>query len=204
MTGISSEKEKLGTEYKLFQTATRDLKRYWRKDTHALTKIKIIFLTQGIWVTLLYRLGAYLHQKKKRFLCARVAMPFCTVLHKIAEILTGISIPFTAHIGPGLYIGHFGCIIIGKDTVMGENCNISQGITIGQAGRGGRQLTPKLGNRIYIGPGAKIFGGIQIGDDVAIGANSVVTKSLPNKAVAVGIPAKIISYNSSKDFIVLN
>ena len=90
------------------------------------------------------------------------------------------------------------------NAVLGEYCNISQGITIGQAGRGGKQSTPVIGNRVYIAPGAKIFGGITIGDDVAIGANAVVTTDLPDNAVAVGIPAKIINYKGSKDFVIID
>jgi serine O-acetyltransferase len=61
-----------------------------------------------------------------------------------------------------------------------------------------------IGNRVYIGPGAKLFGGIKVGDNVAIGANAVVTKDLPENAVAVGVPAKIINYNGSADFIIVD
>ncbi|TSK06246.1 MAG: hypothetical protein FPO08_13930 [Geobacter sp.] len=84
---------------------------------------------------------------------------------------------------------------------MGECCNLSQGVTIGQAGRGAQQFVPVIGDRVYIGPGAKIFGKVSIGSDVAIGANAVVTKDLPDNAVAVGIPAKVINLGSSRDFI---
>jgi serine O-acetyltransferase len=93
---------------------------------------------------------------------------------------------------------------LGTKTVIGENCNISQGVTIGQAGREGKQLTPIIGDRVYIGPGAKIFGGIKIGNDVAIGANAVLTKDLPDNAVAVGVPAKIVSYEGSHDFVIFD
>lgn len=77
-------------------------------------------------------------------------------------------------------------------------------IQLGQAGRSGVQATPVIGNRVYIAPGAKLFGGIKIGDNVAIGANAVVTKDLPDYAVAVGVPAKIISYKGSADFVVVD
>lgn len=127
-----------------------------------------------------------------------------TVFQKLVEILSGISIPFTAQIGKGLYIGHFGGIIIGGEIVMGDFCNLSQGVTIGQAGRGGKQLSPIIGNRVYIGPGAKVFGGIRIGNDVAIGANAVVSDDVPDNGVVVGVPGKIISYTSSKDFVLFN
>jgi serine O-acetyltransferase len=88
--------------------------------------------------------------------------------------------------------------------VLGECCNISQGITIGQAGRGDQQFVPIIGDRVYIGPGAKLFGKLTIGNDVAIGANAVVTRDLPDNAVAVGIPAKVINLGSSRDFINFN
>lgn len=187
----------------MFASLSADLDRYYRNSS-TLTKIKIILLTQGIWAITTYRIGSWAYQgKKNNNILARILMPFLTVLSKISEILTGIEIPFSAKIGAGFYIGHFGNIIIGTDAVIGENCNISHGVTIGQAGRGGAQKTPMIGNRVYIGPGAKLFGGIKIGDDVAIGANSVVTKDLPDNAVAVGVPAEIINYNSSKDFVLI-
>ena len=90
------------------------------------------------------------------------------------------------------YIGHFGCIIVGEGVVMGSNCNLSQGVTLGVAGRGDRKGSPTIGDRVFIAPGAKVIGKISIGNDVTIGANAVVSKSLPDRAVAVGIPAKVV------------
>ncbi|WP_202807026.1 serine O-acetyltransferase [Planktothrix agardhii] len=76
-------------------------------------------------------------------------------------------------------------------------------MTIGVGGRGEKSGCPVIGDQVFIGPGAKIFGKIRIGNDVAIGANAVVTKDLPDNAVAMGIPAKIISYEGSQDFVIL-
>jgi serine O-acetyltransferase len=87
---------------------------------------------------------------------------------------------------------------------MGECCNLSQGVTIGQAGRGHERHVPIIGDRVYIGPGAKLFGRITIGNDVAIGANAVVTKDIPDNAVSVGVPARVINFNSSREFIEFN
>lgn len=168
-------------------------------------KIKLILLTQGIWATLVYRAGAWcIRHRSKLGILVKVILPILTICHKFVEITTGIDIPFTARIGRGLYIGHFGQIILSPYAVLGEFCNISQGMTIGQAGRGSEQFTPVIGDRVYIGPGAKIFGKVMIGNDVAIGANAVVTKDLPDNAVAVGVPAKIINYNSSQEFVNFN
>lgn len=180
-----------------------DLKRYFRNNPNFYHKLKTVLLTQGIWSIIIYRAGSWCHNHKEKHFWIRWALPFLTILQKLVEITTGIVLPFTAKIGKGIYIGHFGGIILGPQTVMGEYCNISQGVTIGQAGRGGKQYTPVIGSRVYIAPGAKIFGGIKIGDDVAIGANAVVSIDLPDNAVAVGIPAKIINYNGSQDFIII-
>lgn len=113
----------------------------------------------------------------------------------------GILVSYAADIGSGFYIGHFGCIVVNKDCKIGKNCNISQGVTIGQANRGKRKGTPVLGDSVYIGPGAKIIGAVKIGNNVAIGANSVITTDIPDNAVVVGIPAKVISYQGTVGYV---
>ncbi len=119
-------------------------------------------------------------------------------------MLTGIHIEPEVDIGPGLYIGHFGNIFLGGHTKIGKFFNISQGCTSGYAGRGELLGLPEIGDFVYMAPGSKAFGKIKIGNHVAIGANAVVTKDLPNNAVAAGVPAKVISYKSSKDFVQFN
>lgn len=113
----------------------------------------------------------------------------------------GISIPFITKIGKGFYIGHFGCIVVNPATVIGDNVNISQGVTIGATNRGGRMGVATIGNCVYIGPGAKIIGAISIGNNVAIGANAVVTHDVPDNAVVAGIPAKILSMNGAEGYV---
>ncbi len=187
-----------------------DLYRYFYPDDKCqyrsfYGKLKLILLTQGIWAIIVFRMGAWCVRNRTRVgFPVRLLLPILTLFQKLIEISTGIDIPFNAQIGKGLYIGHFGQIILSSRTVMGEFCNLSQGVTIGEAGRGGERYVPVIGDRVYIGPGAKIFGKVNIGSDVAIGANAVVTKDLPDNAVAVGIPARIISYESSKDFVNYN
>lgn len=113
----------------------------------------------------------------------------------------GITLDVGTSVGPGLYIGHFGCIVVNGSAIIGKNFNISQGVTIGQSNRGMRQGVPVIGDNVYIGPGAKIFGSIKIGNNVAIGANAVVTKDVPDDGVAVGIPAKVISHDGSTAYV---
>ena len=98
----------------------------------------------------------------------------------------GCASPHSTSIGRGLYIGHIQDIVINERAVIEDNSNISQGVTIGQANRGRRKGTPVIGSNVYIGPGAKIVGAVQVGDHVAIGANCVVTDDVPDYAVVVG------------------
>lgn len=107
-------------------------------------------------------------------------------------LLYNSSIPYQAKIGKGTKFAYGGIgVIIHKRAVIGSNCNIGSNVTIG--GRSNHQSVPVIGDRVYIGTGAKILGPITIGDDVKIGANAVVLMDVPDNATAVGVPAKIIS-----------
>jgi serine O-acetyltransferase len=117
------------------------------------------------------------------------------------ECKYGIRIAVTTKIGPGLYIGNYSGIFVNTDTVIGKNFNISQGVVIGGANRGPRKGTAVIGDNVYIGPGAKIVGKVQIGNNVAIGANCVVTKDIPDNAVVVGVPGKAIKFSGSGDYV---
>ena len=122
------------------------------------------------------------------------------IVGRLVEVYTGIWIAPDAEIGPGLYIGHFGGVIIGS-VVIGSNCNLSPGVVIGQSVRGAHRGRPTFGDRVYIAAGAKLFGSITIGNDVAIGANAVVTRSMPDRAVALGVPAQVKSFAGSFEVI---
>jgi serine O-acetyltransferase len=113
----------------------------------------------------------------------------------------GISIPFETNIGAGFYIGHFGGIVVNEACVIGKNCNISHGVTLGAVNRGERQGCPTIGDNVYIGPGAKIVGNIRVGSHAAIGANCVVTKDVPDHGVVVGIPGRVISQDGSVGYV---
>lgn len=132
-----------------------------------------------------------------RNIISKFYIPF----QKFAEIISGISLPIECIIGRGLYIGHFGNVILSPDAQLGNNCNLSQGVTVGRKQRGREQGSPKIGNRVYIGPNAIVIGGISIEDDVAVGAGTVVTKSIPTRSVVVGNPGRIISENGSFEFV---
>ncbi|MEL0651231.1 serine acetyltransferase [Algibacter sp. TI.3.09] len=113
----------------------------------------------------------------------------------------GFDISYRTNIGKGLYIGHFGGVVIHGDTIIGSYCNISQGITIGVLNRGKNKGVPKIGNSVFIGPNAVIVGGIVIENDVLIGANSLVNFDVEANAVVAPSPSQIISYKGSKHYV---
>ncbi len=113
----------------------------------------------------------------------------------------GINIPYNVSIKPGSYIGHFGGIVVHPEAVIGMNCNLSSGVTIGFSNRGKHQGVPIIGDGVYIGPGAKIFGGINIGNNVVIGANCVINDDIPDNAVVAAPRGQIISYSGAEGYV---
>ena len=103
--------------------------------------------------------------------------------------------------GKGLAIVHFGTIIISGESSIGENLRIHPGTVIGAAFVKEDSGAPRLGNNVYIGPGAKLFGPIEIGDNTAIGANAVVNKSFAGGVSIAGIPASVVSDRGSERYI---
>jgi serine O-acetyltransferase len=122
------------------------------------------------------------------------------LLHRYA-IRFGIDISRDARIGSGLYIGHFGGIVVNAAVLIGDNCNLSQGVTLGQVNRGPKAGCPTLGNNVYVGPGAKIIGRISVGDGAAVGANAVVVDDVPPHAAVGGVPARVLSEAGSEGYI---
>lgn len=122
------------------------------------------------------------------------------VLRRLRHKYHIVIADYTA-MGPGLYIGRFGGIYVNGDVVIGENCNISQQVVLGQANRMPRMGSPVLGDRVFLAAGSKVIGHVHLGDDSAIGANAVVTKDVPAGSVAVGVPAEVVSRRGSAGYI---
>ena len=156
------------------------------------------FLIPGFKYTFWLRTARYL-KGKRLFLLFYVFSRFR--LYRL-QYKFGISIPYNTRISSGLYIGHFGGIVVSSDAIIGQNCNINQRVTIGTTYGGKFPGTPVIGDNVYIGPGSFVIGGIEIGNNVAIGANTVVNKPVPDHAVVVSTPGEIISYNGSKSHVI--
>ncbi len=147
------------------------------------------FTAHSFYAVLLYRIGNFFHRHHIRFL------PDITKAIQLRVFSCEIS-PY-AKIGKGFRVYHTAGIVIGCDCEIGDNCEIFQNVTIGENRKitNGRRM-PKVGNNVSVFSGACLVGGITIGDNVQIGANSVVTKDFGSDIVIAGAPAKIIKYRS--------
>lgn len=116
------------------------------------------------------------------------------ILNRLAWYRTGIQLYPNCKIGEGIRFPHMGTIVINHESTIGDNCTIMQGVTIGRNQIG----SPIIGNNVFIGANATIIGKVIIGDNACIGAGSVVVKDVPNNAVVVGNPARIINYDGIK------
>jgi serine O-acetyltransferase len=110
------------------------------------------------------------------------------------QVLTSADISLEASIGPGLVLYHPAGVVIGPDCHVGRRCTIMQGVTLG-GGPNGRGGSPRLGDHVYVGPGAQVIGGIEIGSHASIGANAVVLADVPPYAFAAGVPAVVRRIN---------
>lgn len=177
-----------------------DLKKY-QQYSGGKNILLLILTTQGIWAIFIYRVFSGIYQSTMPPLLKKILLLFGVFFQKNIEIITGISLPYTAKIGHSFYIGHFGGIIINANAVIGNNCNISQGVTIGVSGRGNKRGVPTIGNNVYIGANAVVVGKIFIENNVVVGANSLVNIDVPEGKTVLGVPAKIFSNNGSEAYI---
>ncbi len=147
-------------------------------------------LAQGFWALQVYRFG-HARFKVRSSLIRKLWGVLHLVLSKWIELTCGITIGATASIGRRFVIEHFGGIVIHGHAVIGDDCRVRHGVTIGNKTPDKPLDAPTIGSRVDIGAGAKLIGKITIGDDCYIGANAVVITDVPSGSIAVGVPAVI-------------
>lgn len=120
------------------------------------------------------------------------------------QIKYGFQISAKTEIDGGLYLGHWGAIVINPKAKIGRNCNIAQGVTIGQTNRGVKKGVPVIGDEVWIGANAVIVGGITIGSNVLIAPNAYVNRSVPDNSIVIGNPMTISSSENATDGYINN
>lgn len=169
----------------------KDLKRLTKSHAGGVI-LRYLFTNASFKITFWFRIGNYLKGKKGIW---KILYLIVFLIHKHNMYKTGIQLPFGAKVGGGLTFAHFSCIIINHNAVIGENCTIFQGVTIGGTrGKG----APVVGDNVVIFAGAKLVSGVAIGNNVVIGANAVVISDVPSHVTIGGIPAKVISNKADK------
>ena len=179
-----------------FSEDIRKYKRYSGKSTTVL-----LLTQQGLWALCVYRWNHAVYTAKLPKILKKILLFFGVIAQKWIEIITGISLPYTVVIGHSFYIGHFGNIILNANSIIGDNCNISQGVTIGVSGRDEKRGVPIIGNNVYVGANATIAGKLKVGDNAVIGANSLVIKDVAAGTTVLGVPAAAVSMNDSSAYI---
>ena len=169
------------------------LRTYNRLQGNRLEKVIRCYRSTGVHAAVVYRFGRWL-KEKGIFLRILLEPLYLFLFHRIRS-KWGIEIPRTAEIGEGLYISHCFGVVISGSAKIGSNVHISQGVTIGVSGQGDKRGVPKIGDNVYIGAGAKVFGKIVVGSNVKIGANAVVHKDVPDNSTVVLAPGFKITYH---------
>jgi serine O-acetyltransferase len=172
----------------MFDTVMEDLRQKCRAYGLQPTPRAILrmLLSDGTTATLLYRLMRFFQRNR--------LAPLAFVVYRWNSIAGHAIIGRNADIGPGFVIMHSLCIVINTNVRAGRNFTIQHGVTLGTANEG----NPVIGDNVFIGAGAKVLGGVKIGDYARIGANAVVVKDVPDGGTAVGVPARIVRIYGKK------
>jgi serine O-acetyltransferase len=185
----------------MFNNLRRDFR---RSGDSFRERVRELLLNPAMWAVVGYRYRRWVATMRVPKL---IRLPFALVAVVVQvwiEVATTIQLSAAAEIGPGLYLPHTGTIVVGSGGVLGADCTLCHGVTIGHRG-GGRDSAgsgnPVFGDRVYIGPGSAIVGPISVGDDAVIGIGAVVIKSVPPRAVVAGNPARVLSTQGSFELI---
>jgi serine O-acetyltransferase len=174
----------------MWKKIKKDFKAVFERDPAAVSRLEVVLTYAGFHAILFYRFAHWLW---------KIRIPLLPrIISQTARFLTGIEIHPGAKIGGGFFIDHGMGVVVGETSEIGENVTLFQGVTLGGTGKERGKRHPTLGNNVMVGVGAKILGGITIGEGVKIGANSVVLKSVPPFSTVVGVPGRILKTRDSR------
>ena len=164
----------------------------------SLRNLLTIFVIQpipGLKYMTIFRLTQYYRRTN------RLLFYFFFLWLRRLKVKYGLDISYRTKMGKGIYIGHFGGVVVHGDVEIGDNCNLSQGITLGLSNYGEKKGVPKIGHHVFLGPGSCIFGNIIVGNHVTIGANAVVTEDVPDNSTVLSPKSIQIDKDLSAYFV---
>lgn len=162
----------------------KDLRSIKERDPAARSSLEIFLLYSGFHALCFYRIANWFYRHHLFFLARMIS--------QLGRFFTGIEIHPGATIGRGLFIDHGTGVVIGETTIIGDNCTIYQGVTLGGTGKDKGKRHPTLGDNVLVGSGAKILGPFKVGNNAKVAANAVVLEEIPDDATAVGVPARVV------------
>jgi serine O-acetyltransferase len=161
-----------------------------RAQSHGRSSLALILSQQSLWALLEYRVASGIYRSRLPKAVKKPLFIVCGLWRRVVEITTSMRLPKEAIIGPGLVIAGGG-VILNRDAVLGSNCTIAQGVTIGESWGEGRVGVPVLGSGVWVGPNSVVAGKIAVGDGAMISALSLVLHDVPAGGFARGVPATI-------------
>lgn len=174
----------------MLKSIMRDIKLIKERDPAARNTVEILLTYPSLVAIRCYRISHWFY-KNKMFTTARI-------ISQWARRRTGIEIHPGAKIGKGLFIDHGMGVVVGETAIIGDNCLLYQGVTLGGTGKDKGKRHPTLGNNVLVGSGAKVLGPFKVGNNVKIAANAVVLSAIPDNCTAVGVPARIVKRDGKK------
>ncbi|MGI6712015.1 MAG: serine O-acetyltransferase [Bacillota bacterium] len=170
----------------------KDIRVVFERDPAARNIWEVLFCYPGLHAVWMHRVAHRLYQRKWIF--------FARFLSHINRFLTGVEIHPGAVLGEGLFIDHGMGIVIGETAVVGRNVTIYKGVVLGGTGKEKGKRHPTIGDNVVISSSSTVLGSIRIGNNVKIGAGSVVLKDVPDNCTVVGVPGRVVVRNGKKIF----
>lgn len=161
-----------------------DIQTVLKKDPAARNSLEVLLCYPGIWALIWHKPAHFLYKHNMKLLAR--------IISQLTRFFTGIEIHPGATIGRRCFIDHGMAVVIGETTEIGDDVTLYQGVTLGGTGKDTGKRHPTIGNRVIVSSGARVLGPFKVGDDVKIGAGSIVLNEIPPGCTVVGIPGKIV------------
>ncbi len=172
-----------------------DIRAARERDPAAISDLEVLLTYPGFHARQLHRVSYALHRMG-------LEVPARLISH-VGRFFTGIEIHPGAQIGEGFFIDHGMGVVIGETAIIGDNCHLFQGVTLGGTSTRRAKRHPTLRNNVVVGAGAKVIGDVTIGENAKIGAGSVVVTNVPENATVVGVPGHVVAFADPGDDTVL-
>ncbi len=173
-----------------FKQLREDINAVLERDPAARNSLEVLLLYSGVNAVFWHRISHFLFNHNLKFIARWISQS--------VKFFTGIEIHPGATIGKRFFIDHGMGVVIGETAIIGDDCTIYQGVTLGGTGKDIGKRHPTLGNNVMVGSGAKILGPFTVGDNSKIAAGAVVLSEVPPNSTCVGVPARIVKREGVK------